>query len=72
MTAVPDLNELRHRILNGGQYTNEELRAAITALRTNRIAPVEKSTAKRAAKTASAPMSDEALNESLRSLGLDI
>lgn len=64
-----DLNELRRRILAGESYTPEELREAISLLRTVRVETATKTTASRAAK---APMSDEALDDSLKSLGLDL
>lgn len=76
VTTPPDLNELRQRILSGGQYSKEELRAAVMALRTNRAVPAEKSVATRtrkaAAKTAATPMSDADLDASLKQLGLDL
>lgn len=63
-----DLNSLRERILRGESYTREELRGAVEVLRTKRVEAATKTQAKRAA---AAPMSDEALDESLKSLGLD-
>jgi len=64
-----DLNSLRERILKGESYTRDELRAAVEALRTKRVEAATKTQSKRAA---NAPMTDEALDESLKSLGLDL
>jgi len=69
----PDLNELRTRILTGQSYTRDELKAALTALRTVRTESGEKSLAKRTAKAAAAlPMSDEDLDASLAQFGLEL
>jgi hypothetical protein len=73
---VQDFNELRQRVLTGGQYTKEELRNAVIALRSKRVEQSSAATAKRATKASTAAakttMSDEELNDSLKSLGLEI
>ena len=73
---VVDFNELRQRMLSGGQYTKEELRAAVIALRSKRVeqstAATKARTTKAKAASAKTPMSDEDLDASLKSLGLDL
>lgn len=73
---VVDFNELRQRMLSGGQYTKEELRAAVIALRSKRVeqstAATKARTTKAKTSTAKTPMSDEDLDASLKSLGLDL
>ena len=64
-----DLNDLRNRLLQGGEYTPEELREAITQLRTVRVEAATKSAKKREEK---AGISNEELDNQLKGFGLDI
>lgn len=64
-----DLNNLRTRIIQGGEYTTEELRLAVEQLRTNRVEAATRSTKKRTEKKGA---SDAELDAGLKDLGLNI
>lgn len=64
-----DLNELRKRITSGGEYSREDLRDAISQLRTIRVEAAIKTTKKR---VAAVGVSDSELDEQLAGFGLKL